>query len=99
MKNDGTEVVKVIGSFAEFEEVTGRKLDDYHLPQVMDVTFECDGAECITSARFWTVGLNLAQCRLLNSIIHLRTRKNLKQVFLPISSLRRLTRHAVGFIV
>ena len=45
MKNDGTEVVKVIGSFAEFEKVTGRKLDDYHLPQVMDVTFECDGAE------------------------------------------------------
>ena len=45
VKNDGTEVVKVIGSFAEFEKVTGRKLDDYHLPQVMDVTFECDGAE------------------------------------------------------
>ena len=45
VKNDGTEAVKVIGSFAEFEEVTGRKLDDYHLPQVMDVTFECDGAE------------------------------------------------------
>lgn len=45
VKNDGTEVVKVIGNFAEFEEVTGRKLDDYHLPQVMDVTFECDGAE------------------------------------------------------
>ena len=45
VKNDGAEVVKVIGSFAEFEEVTGRKLDDYHLPQVMDVTFECDGAE------------------------------------------------------
>ena len=45
VKNDGTEVVKVIGSFAEFEEVTGRKLDDYHLPQVMGVTFECDGAE------------------------------------------------------
>ena len=45
VKNDGTEVVKVIGSFAEFEELTGRKLDDYHLPQVMDVTFECDGVE------------------------------------------------------
>ena len=45
VKNDGTEVVKVIGSFAEFEEITGCKLDDYHLPQVMDVTFECDGAE------------------------------------------------------
>lgn len=45
VKNDGTEVVKVIGSFAEFEELTGRRLDDYHLPQVMDVTFECDGVE------------------------------------------------------
>ena len=45
VKNDGTEVVKVIGSFAEFEELTGCRLDDYHLPQVMDVTFECDGAE------------------------------------------------------
>ena len=45
VKNDGTEVVKVIGSFAEFEELTGRSLDDYHLPQVMDVTFECDGVE------------------------------------------------------
>ena len=45
VKNDGTEVVKVIGSFAEFEEMTGCRLDDYHLPQVMDVTFECDGVE------------------------------------------------------
>ena len=45
VKNDGTEVVKVIGSFAEFEELTGRRLYDYHLPQVMDVTFECDGTE------------------------------------------------------
>ena len=45
VKNDGTEVVKVIGSFAEFEELTGCRMDDYHLPQVMDVTFECDGVE------------------------------------------------------
>ncbi len=45
VKNDGTEVVKVIGSFAEFEELTGSRLDDYHLPQVMNVTFECDGTE------------------------------------------------------
>jgi len=40
---DGTEVVKVIGSYKEFEELTGRKLDDYHLPNVMNVEFECDG--------------------------------------------------------
>lgn len=45
VKNDGTEVVKVIGSFAEFEELTGKKLDDYHLPQVMNVTFDYDGVE------------------------------------------------------
>lgn len=45
VRNDGTEVIKVIGSFKEFEEQTGKKLDDYHLPMVMDVTFECDGVE------------------------------------------------------
>lgn len=44
-RNDGTEVVKVIGSYEEFEKLTGKKLDDYHLPQVMNVTFDCDGVE------------------------------------------------------
>ncbi len=42
---DGTEIVKVVGSYQEFEELTGKKLDDYHLPNVMDVTFEVDGTE------------------------------------------------------
>lgn len=45
VRNDGTEVVKVIGSYQEFEELTGKKLNDYHLPMVMDVTFESDGVE------------------------------------------------------
>lgn len=45
VRNDGTEVVKVIGSYKEFEELTGSKLEDYHLPMVMDVTFVCDGVE------------------------------------------------------
>lgn len=40
---DGTEVVKVIGSYEEFTTLTGKKLDDYHLPNVMDVEFELDG--------------------------------------------------------
>lgn len=40
---DGTEVIKVFGSFEEFYESTGKKQDDYHLPTVMDVTFELDG--------------------------------------------------------
>ena len=45
VREDGTEVVKVIGSYQEFEELTGTKLDDYHLPNVMNVTFEVDGVE------------------------------------------------------
>ncbi len=44
-RNDGTEVVKVFGSYDEFEECTGQRLDDYHLPEVMNVTFELDGTE------------------------------------------------------
>lgn len=44
-RNDGTEVVKVIGSYDEFEALTGKRLDDYHLPNVMDIVFEYDGVE------------------------------------------------------
>lgn len=44
-KNDGTEVVKVFGSYAEFAEFTGKTLEDYHLPEVMNVTFDLDGVE------------------------------------------------------
>ena len=40
---DGTEVIKVVGSYDEFAELTGKSLDDYHLPNVMNVEFECDG--------------------------------------------------------
>lgn len=40
---DGTEVIKVIGSYEEFTELTGKTPDDYHLPSVMDVEFEVDG--------------------------------------------------------
>ena len=43
VRNDGTEVVKVIGSYEEFEQLTGSKLDDYHLPNVMDIEFQYDG--------------------------------------------------------
>jgi isoleucyl-tRNA synthetase len=45
VRNDGTEVVKVFDSYEEFEKLTGKRLDDYHLPEVMDVTFELDGTE------------------------------------------------------
>jgi isoleucyl-tRNA synthetase len=42
-RNDGTTVVKVFGGYDEFEQFTGKRLDDYHLPQVMNITFEMDG--------------------------------------------------------
>lgn len=42
-REDGTEVIKVIGSYDEFEDLTGQRLDDYHLPNVMDIQFEYDG--------------------------------------------------------
>jgi len=45
VRNDGTEVVKVFGSYAEFKEFTGKELDDYHLPEVMDVTFTLEDTE------------------------------------------------------
>jgi isoleucyl-tRNA synthetase len=45
IRPDGTPIVKVIGSYAEFAELTGKTLDDYHLPMVMDVTFKCDGVQ------------------------------------------------------
>ena len=42
---DGTEVVKIIGSYAELEELSGVTLDDYHRPWIDDVTFTIDGIE------------------------------------------------------
>lgn len=39
----GNEVVKVVGSYAELKELSGKELDDYHRPWVDDITFEIDG--------------------------------------------------------
>ena len=35
--------VKVIGSYKELEELSGKVLDDYHRPWVDDITFDIDG--------------------------------------------------------
>ncbi len=35
--------VKVVGSYAELKQLSGRELDDYHRPWVDDITFEIDG--------------------------------------------------------
>lgn len=42
-RTDGTEVIKVFGSYQELQDYTHKKLDDYHLPNVMDIEFELDG--------------------------------------------------------
>jgi isoleucyl-tRNA synthetase len=41
--SQGREHIKVIGSYSELKELSGRELDDYHRPWVDDVTFEIDG--------------------------------------------------------
>lgn len=43
MDAKGNEHVKVIGSYDELEELSGKRLEDYHRPWIDDVTFEIDG--------------------------------------------------------
>ncbi len=44
-KDDGTVVTKVVGSYSELKELSGKELEDYHLPYVDGVTFELDGVK------------------------------------------------------
>ncbi|MEA3322605.1 MAG: isoleucine--tRNA ligase, partial [Patescibacteria group bacterium] len=44
-KEDGTVIEKIIGSYEELKELSGKELDDYHLPYIDDVTFEVDGVQ------------------------------------------------------
>ncbi|MGB3023367.1 MAG: class I tRNA ligase family protein [Candidatus Saccharimonadales bacterium] len=39
----GRTLSKVVGSYAELEELSGVRLEDYHRPWIDDVTFEIDG--------------------------------------------------------
>ncbi|HSX17039.1 MAG TPA: isoleucine--tRNA ligase [Patescibacteria group bacterium] len=39
----GKEHIKVVGSYAELKELSGRELEDYHRPWIDDVTFDIDG--------------------------------------------------------
>jgi len=40
---DGTELIKVVGSYAELQGLSGVELDDYHRPWVDDIEFDLDG--------------------------------------------------------
>jgi len=42
---DGKELIRVVGSYAELKELSGKELDDYHRPWIDDVTFNIDGIE------------------------------------------------------
>jgi isoleucyl-tRNA synthetase len=39
----GQELIRVIGSFDELEQLSGKRLKDYHRPWIDDVTFEIEG--------------------------------------------------------
>ncbi len=41
----GKQHIKVVGSYAELEELSGVELEDYHRPWVDDITFTIDGVE------------------------------------------------------
>ncbi len=41
----GKELIKVVGSYEELEQLSGQRLDDYHRPWVDDVSFELDGVK------------------------------------------------------
>ncbi len=41
--SDGTEQIKVIGSYQELKDLSGKELDDYHRPWVDDIEFTIDG--------------------------------------------------------
>ena len=43
--NNGNEIIKVVGSYAELTELSGVTLVDYHRPWVDDVKFTIDGVE------------------------------------------------------
>jgi isoleucyl-tRNA synthetase len=42
---NGTEHVKVVGSYAELKELSGVELEDYHRPWIDGITFEIDGLQ------------------------------------------------------
>lgn len=44
-KSDGTVVTKVVGSYAELKELSGKELEDYHLPYVDKIEFKLDGVK------------------------------------------------------
>jgi isoleucyl-tRNA synthetase len=45
LASDGKELVKVIGSYEELQQLSGVTLEDYHRPWIDDVTFTIDGIE------------------------------------------------------
>jgi isoleucyl-tRNA synthetase len=43
--SEGKELIKVVGSYNELKELSGKELDDYHRPWIDDIKFTIDGVE------------------------------------------------------
>lgn len=43
INKQGQEVIKVIGSYEELEQLSGKELEDYHRPWIDEISFELDG--------------------------------------------------------
>jgi isoleucyl-tRNA synthetase len=43
--SDGEELIKVVGSYEELKELSGKELDDYHRPWIDDIKFTFEGVE------------------------------------------------------
>jgi len=42
---EGKEIIKVVGSYDELKELSGKELDDYHRPWIDDIKFSFEGVE------------------------------------------------------
>ena len=90
VSKDGTEHIKVVGSYAELKELSGVELEDYHRPWIDGVEFELMGCTINASIKLWTAGSRVVACPLRSSTIRLRIRKSLRQAFRAISLLNTL---------
>ena len=45
VNKEGTELIKVVGSYAELKELSGVELEDYHRPWIDEVEFEIDSVK------------------------------------------------------
>ena len=78
---NGKEIVKVIGNYDELEQLSGKRLEDYHRPWIDDVTFDIDGIKMHRIDKVMDCWFESGSCHSPNFIIHLRISKNSRKIF------------------